>query len=212
MPAAVLLALVLLLGLAPGAAGAETFGRSALGAPLEVERVGDPAAPRRVLVVGSIHGTETAGHAVVARLRRITPPAGVQLWLVRTVNPDGVARGTRQNARGTDLNRNFPFRWRAAGAPFDTYFPGRAPASEPETRAVQRLVRAVRPDLTVWYHQRHAARRAARRAPTTRRSAPTAAAPGCRRATCRPTAERRPAGRTTASAAPRSWSSCPAGG
>ena len=154
MPAAVLLALVLLLGLAPGAAGAETFGRSALGAPLEVERVGDPAAARRVLVVGSIHGTETAGHAVVARLRRITPPAGVQLWLVRTINPDGVARGTRQNARGTDLNRNFAFRWRAVGAPFDTYFPGRAPASEPETRAVERLVRTVRPDLTVWYHQR----------------------------------------------------------
>jgi hypothetical protein len=150
--AALLLAIALSVAV-PATAGAETFGRSARGAPLDVVRAGDPAAPRRVLVVGSVHGNETAGRAVVAELRRLTPPAGVQLWLVDTVNPDGVARGTRQNARGVDLNRNFPFRWRGGGRPFDTYFPGPRAASEPETRAVRRLVRAVRPALTVWYHQ-----------------------------------------------------------
>lgn len=138
---------------APAAAGAETFGRSADGRPLRVSRAGDPAAPLRLLVVGSIHGNETAGHRVVARLRRLEPPPGVQLWLVRTANPDGVRRGTRQNARGVDLNRNFPFRWSGGGRPFDTYFPGRARASEPETRALQRLIARVRPDLTVYYHQ-----------------------------------------------------------
>ena len=114
---------------------------------------GDPAAPVRLLVVGSIHGNETAGHAVIARLRRLAPPAGVQLWLVRTANPDGVSRGTRQNARGVDLNRNFPFRWAGGGAAFDTYFPGRAPASEPETRALQRLIAEIEPDLTLYFHQ-----------------------------------------------------------
>jgi hypothetical protein len=134
-------------------AAAETFGRSAENRPLRVHRAGDPAAPTRVLVVGSIHGNETAGHAVVARLRRTAPPPGVQLWLVRTANPDGVRAGTRQNARGVDLNRNFPFRWAGGGRPFDTYFPGRAPASEPETRALRRLVDRVEPDLTVHYHQ-----------------------------------------------------------
>jgi protein MpaA len=135
------------------AAAAGTYGRSAEGRALRADRVGDPAAPVRVLVVGSIHGNETAGHAVVARLRRTSPPPGVQLWLVRTANPDGVDAGTRQNARGVDLNRNFPYRWAGGGRPFDTYFPGRAPASEPETRALRRLVRDVRPDLTVYYHQ-----------------------------------------------------------
>ena len=139
--------------LSPAGAGAETFGRSSQGRPLDVVRIGDPAAPARLLVVGSIHGNETAGHAVIARLRRLEPPAGVQLWLVRTVNPDGVRRGTRQNARGVDLNRNFPFRWAGGGRPFDTYFPGRTPASEPETRALQRLIADVEPDLTVHYHQ-----------------------------------------------------------
>jgi beta-N-acetylhexosaminidase len=121
--------------------------------PFGVERVGDPEAPVRVLVVGSIHGNETAGHAVVRRLASATPPAGVQLWLVRSANPDGVRAGTRQNGRGVDLNRNFPFRWAGGGRPFDTYFPGRSPASEPETRALQRLVAKVEPHLSVYYHQ-----------------------------------------------------------
>ena len=106
-----------------------------------------------MLVVGSIHGDETAGHAVIARLRRLAPPAGRPALARRTANPDGVARGTRQNARGVDLNRNFPLRWRGGGRPFDTYFPGRARGSEPETRALQRLMRRIRPDVTVYFHQ-----------------------------------------------------------
>ena len=149
---AVVLAFLIALG-APAGAGAETFGESAEGRPLQVARSGDPAAPVRVLAVGSIHGNEPAGHAVIARLRRLEPPPGVQLWLVETANPDGARHGTRQNARGVDLNRNFPFRWAGGGRPFDTYFPGRAPASEPETRALRRLVAEVEPDLTVYYHQ-----------------------------------------------------------
>ena len=149
---ALLLAL-LLSSILPVAARAATYGRSAEGAPLRVERRGDRDAAVRLLVVGSIHGNETAGHAIARRLGRLTPPAGIQLWLVRTANPDGVRRGTRQNARGVDLNRNFPFRWRSGGRPFDTYYPGRSPASEPETRALKRLIARVRPDLTVHYHQ-----------------------------------------------------------
>ena len=148
-----LLAAVLAVLLLPAAAHAERYGTSAAGRTLDVERVGDATAPTAVLVIGSIHGNETAGHAVIARLRRATPPAGVRLLLVRSANPDGVAAGTRQNARGVDLNRNFPRNWRAGGRPFDTYFPGRRPASEPETRALQRLVRAERPALTISYHQ-----------------------------------------------------------
>ena len=109
--------------------------------------------PAKVLVVGSIHGNETAGRAVLARLRRSTPPPGVELWLVGSVNPDGARRGTRQNARGVDLNRNFGRRWAGGGRPFDTYYPGRRAFSEPETRAVRRLVRRIRPAVTVWYHQ-----------------------------------------------------------
>ena len=147
------LAAVLVLLLVPAAAEGERYGTSADGRPLRVERVGDPAARTAVLVVGSIHGNEIAGHAVIRRLRRVTPRAGVRLLLVRTANPDGVAAGTRQNARGVDLNRNFPRGWRGGGRPFDTYFAGPRPASEPETRALQQLARRERPALTISYHQ-----------------------------------------------------------
>jgi hypothetical protein len=131
----------------------DVVGRSAEGRAIGLVRLGDPAAATTVLVVGSIHGTEPAGHAVIARLRRSAPPPGVRLLSVRTANPDGIARGTRQNARGVDLNRNFPFRWRPGGRPFDTYYPGPRPASERETRAMQRLIRRERPDVSIWYHQ-----------------------------------------------------------
>jgi hypothetical protein len=133
------------------AAAALVFGHSAEGRPLTATPVGE--GPVKVLVVGAIHGNETAGRAVVRRLRRARPPAGVQLWLAGSANPDGERRGTRQNARGVDLNRNFARRWRGGGSPFDTYFPGRRAFSEPESRAVRRLVRRIRPDVTVWYHQ-----------------------------------------------------------
>ena len=137
--------------LALAAAASLLFGHSADDRPLRATRVGEGAT--RVLVVGSIHGNETAGRAVIARLRRARPPAGVELWLVDSVNPDGVRRGTRQNARGVDLNRNFGRRWAGGGRPFDTYFPGRRAFSEPESRAVRRLARRIRPDVSVWYHQ-----------------------------------------------------------
>src|SRR5215207_3721385 len=110
-----LLAAVFVALLAPAGAGAETYGTSVDGRALDVTRRGDPAAAVRVLVVGSIHGDEPAGHAVVRRLRASAPPAGVQLWLVEAANPDGLRHGTRQNLRGVDLNRNFPFRWAGGG-------------------------------------------------------------------------------------------------
>jgi protein MpaA len=115
--------------------------------PIVATRVGSPSAQVRVLVVGDVHGNERAGERIVARLRR-SHPDDVQLWLVRTANPDV---DTRQNAHGVDLNRNFPYRWRAG--PRGTYYPGPRPASEPETRALMRLVKRVRPQIAVYYHQ-----------------------------------------------------------
>lgn len=130
------------------------LGRSAEGRPIRVAVIGDRSAPVRVLVVGSVHGNEGAGRLLAAALRR-RPPAlrDVALWVVPDLNPDGAAAGTRQNARGVDLNRNFPDAWRAQGRPFDTYHAGRRPLSEPESRVAAGLIRRLRPDVTVWYHQ-----------------------------------------------------------
>jgi protein MpaA len=155
--AGILLALVLAAVAPAGAAVAATvtgYGCSHGGRALRVAtRCAPGATTVDVLVIGAIHGNETAGRAVVQRLAQGAPPAGTCWHLLSTLNPDGVARGTRQNARGVDLNRNFPYRWSGGGRPFDVFFPGRARASERETRAALAMVRAIRPDVTIWYHQ-----------------------------------------------------------
>ncbi len=145
----------LLAVVAPAHAAGQTdlLGRSAEGREIRSIRVGDPAAPVKLLVVGVIHGNERAGVAVTRQLRSSRPPPGVELWLVDDLNPDGSAAGTRQNGRGVDLNRNFPRRWRAGGRPFDTYYPGPRPLSEPESRIAHGLISRIRPEVTVWYHQ-----------------------------------------------------------
>ena len=155
--AASILATTALLAAPPAAEAApptrELIGRSAGGRAIHAYRVGDPRAGKRVLVVGAIHGNELAGRAVTNRLRAARPPRGVELWLIDDLNPDGAAAGTRQNGRGVDLNRNFPHRWRQSGKPFDTFYPGPAPLSEPESRAAAELIRRIRPRVSIWYHQ-----------------------------------------------------------
>ena len=129
------------------------LGRSVRGRMIDAVRSGDAGAPRKVLVFGSIHGNETAGSAIARRLERRPPPRGAELWVVRDINPDGTARRTRQNARGVDLNRNFPRRWRQIGGPGHPEYSGRGPLSEPETRIARRLIRQLRPAITIWFHQ-----------------------------------------------------------
>ncbi|MEA2444996.1 MAG: murein peptide amidase [Thermoleophilales bacterium] len=130
-----------------------SVGRSVRGRRIVARVVGDPATVRRVLVVGCTHGDERAGIAITRSLRAVRPAAGVALWLVDAFNPDGCAAHTRQNANGVDLNRNSPQGWRRLSGAF---YSGRAPLSEPESRAIHRLVTRLRPAITIWYHQ-HAA-------------------------------------------------------
>ena len=121
--------------------------------PVIVVQLGDPDSPRRVLVVGCIHGSEPAGIAIAAALARGPAPAQAGLWIVVDLNPDGVAAGTRQNARGVDLNRNFPWHWQPLGPPGSLFYPGPRPLSEPESRLAARLLARIRPALAIWYHQ-----------------------------------------------------------
>ncbi len=109
-------------------------------------------ATRTALVVGSMHGDERAGMRVVRRLRTVSLPAGLDLWLVRTMNPDGTAADRRTNAHGVDLNRNFPRFWVPAGAGTPTWS-GPSAASEPETRAMTTFLREVSPRTTLVFHQ-----------------------------------------------------------
>jgi protein MpaA len=127
------------------------IGTSVQGRPIVAWTFGPDSARRKILVVGCIHGNECAGTAITTALRRTPVARGVQLWLVPEMNPDGTAADTRQNARGVDLNRNFPYEWQPISDP--TYYSGPKPESEPETRAAMSLVLRIRPAVTIWYHQ-----------------------------------------------------------
>ncbi len=129
------------------------LGRSVQHRPIEALELRSAAARRTALVVGCIHGDETAGIRVARAVARTRPLPGVDVWIVLDLNPDGAAARTRQNARRVDLNRNFPWHWQALGRPGDQQYSGPRALSEPESRIAHRLILRLRPRVTIWFHQ-----------------------------------------------------------
>jgi protein MpaA len=126
---------------------------SYLGRPIVAVQIQD-STHRPVIAVGSIHGDESMGLKVVERLQNLSDiPDDLNLWVIPTVNPDGLAALVRGNARGVDLNRNFATDdWRAVGRGSEKYS-GEYAASEVETKAVQQFFLEQQPLLVVWWHQ-----------------------------------------------------------
>ncbi len=123
-------------------------GASRAGRPIVARERGGPGG---LLVFGAIHGDEPASAQLCARLAAAAPD-GPPLAVVPVANPDGLARGQKDNAAGVDLNRNFPARsWRLEHPP--GYDPGPRPLSEPESAALAELVEARRPTVIVAVHQ-----------------------------------------------------------
>ena len=143
-------AIVANLAAAPAAPAAVQLGRSQDGRPIVAVHVGDPSGPR-VVVFGCIHGNECAGVPVALALERAHTKA--DLWIVPVSNPDGRAAGRRQNARGVDLNRNWPADFAGGGRPWDVYYAGARPFSEREARIARNLILRLRPRVTIWFHQ-----------------------------------------------------------
>lgn len=132
--------------------GSVLIGTSVDGRPITATRRGTPSGPK-VLVIGVIHGDEQAGLQIVDDLRSMDLPDDIDLWLIDSMNPDGLAADVRQNANHVDLNRNFPYNWGQLGRPGDWEYGGPSAASEPETRAMVRFMTDLQPELTIWYHQ-----------------------------------------------------------
>jgi protein MpaA len=113
-------------------------------------------------VVGGVHGDEPETTVVLSAALRSLPPWALRCALVLGANPDGLQRGTRANADGVDVNRNFPtldwseaetaYRWELDGPAEVVLSTGTAPASEPETRALLDLVDRLSPHAVVALH------------------------------------------------------------
>lgn len=100
------------------------------------------AAPRRVLVVSGQHGDERRAVRAVERLLR-EAPAGLpcQVAAIPVLNPDGLARRSRTNAAGIDLNRDHLL------------------LVAPETHALHTFIRTWQPDVIVDVHNYPSRRR-----------------------------------------------------
>ncbi|KRF36710.1 M14 family zinc carboxypeptidase [Nocardioides sp. Soil805] len=125
------------------------IGRSVQGRPLHAWRLGEPG-ERRVVLLSTMHGNEPHTRQILTSLRDGRPIRGIDLWVVPVVNPDGLARHSRRNAHGVDLNRNFPHDWVDLDGSYES---GPRPGSEPETRAVMAFLRQVRPRRVLSFHQ-----------------------------------------------------------
>jgi hypothetical protein len=120
-------------GLEARAGESRLIGTSANGRPITATRYGD--GPSTVLVVGQTHGDEEGGLRVLLRALSLPLPEGIRLWVIPTMNPDGLVLDTRFLANGTDPNRLAP--------------------SQLEQQAVYDFALSIRPSLTVWYHQNY---------------------------------------------------------
>ena len=118
--------------------------------------------PSEMLVIGGMHGDEPEAVVAMSAALRMISADDLTCPVVIACNPDGLALGTRANANGVDLNRNFPsrdwtdggttYRWSSAD-PSDTVLgTGDEPASEPETRALIDLIERRSPRFVFSFH------------------------------------------------------------
>ncbi len=127
------------------------MGRSVKGRAIMIQVLGRGS--DTIFVMGAIHGNEPASATLVERLSehlRKNPSLldGRRVVLLPVANPDGLAAGTRENLHGIDLNRNFEATNRV-----DNETNGNSALTEPESKALQKIIKEYGPSRIVSIHQ-----------------------------------------------------------
>lgn len=142
-----------------------SIGSSVKGRPITAYRFG--SGPSLIVYMGAMHGSEANSKRTMdewfqelnAYPDRI--PAHRSIVIIPAVNPDGVAVGSRTNANGVDINRNFPANdWKSTvtmpGSSQQTNAGGPSPLSEPESRAIAAFIQQNNPRLVMSFHSKAA--------------------------------------------------------
>lgn len=146
--------------------GPIVIGTSIGGRPLEVYRFGN--GPVKRMIAAGIHGgyewnTVALVNQLITHFQTHPEfiPRTVSLYILRVINPDGLARGRgvvgHDNENSVDLNRNFPINWqkdwpRTGCWNFRKNNGGAEPGSESETQAVMNFILDLRPTALISYH------------------------------------------------------------
>lgn len=143
-------------------AGCIPYGHSVLGAPLLYFPARSMSTGTGLIIAGT-HGDENAAMVTLSCALRTLNPDLRQHHVILAVNPDGCQLGMRANANGVDLNRNFAaanwqpgetvYRWNSQASERDVVLStGKQAASEPETRALCKLIDKLNPAWVVSFH------------------------------------------------------------
>ncbi len=123
----------------------------------------------KVLFMGGIHGDEYSAISIMFKwMDKLNQyHSGLFHWMViPTLNPDGLLqkKAQRQNARGVDLNRNFPSQdwdelamkyWKKRTFKNPRRYPGPYPLSEPESLWFNKVINDFKPDAIIAVHAPH---------------------------------------------------------
>lgn len=162
------------------------IGKSVLGNNVYVLMINNNDKAPWVIVTGAIHAREHLSCDLICKFvedyLKNDIKTNVNLAFVPLINPDGANLATgeinklsqkrqkmlkkingssdfalyKANARGVDLNNNFPAHWETQffnkRKPSSSGYYGKCPLSEPESKALVKLTKKLKPFLTISYH------------------------------------------------------------
>lgn len=136
------------------------IGYSVQGRPIIAYYFGNGS--KTMLFTGGIHGEERSAQQTMQAWADYLMtdaykiPADKRVVVIPNLNPDGIARGSRNNANNVNLGRNYPtVNWSASIDTASGTLPtggGTEAGSEPETKAIMTITKQLMPRLEVSFH------------------------------------------------------------